>query len=1213
MTNPDSNNTSQQSLIFWPLLLLFSLLFAVSFSQPVQASPQVDAGADRTVALPADTICLTGAASGGSGPLSYSWVPKSEASGVVFTDPNSLSTSVIFPGPGSYTLTLSVTDGATTVTDDVNVSVAKVIRVPEDASTIQGAINLANNSDIVLVAPGTYVENPVLSKSITLASYYLTTHDTAYIGQTIIDGNGGLGVVSIPTTASPGSTITGLTIRNGSNGIDAYKAFSLLHSLVTNTSDGVDLENGGIGTVIRSNTLENNNDDAVDFDKTNAGVIEDNIISNNHDDGIEMRLQDYSGPPTLQIIIRGNKITGNGEDGIQLIDHTGASNRAFYIENNLIQGNIDAGLGLMSNGNTSENFEGASITDPIFLTNNTFANNNHGISGGDNMLARNNIVINSVVGLKNIDAGSSVSHTLLWNNSTNSLSSNLDALTTIISNPILDLNFYPTVGSPAIDAGIDVGLPYQGSAPDIGFVETPVNGGPAANAGADIAIALPNTSVNLIGLVSDDGLPNPPGALSLSWTQASGACGVTFDNTTAANTTAVFPGAGTYDLKFAAGDGQRSDSDEVRVTVAGSGLTNYPPSVNAGFDQEIALSTQANLTGSASDDGLPGTLTLAWTKADGPGTVTFGNASSLQTTASFSVAGTYQLRLTASDGALSSSDVVAITVLSAPTAFSTLYLSTLDAGTAGGVAFEDEDIIVYNTGTGTWSLFFDGSDVGLGVSSAYDVDAFFKDSDGSLLLSFTGDNLSVGSLVAVADEDIVRFNPTSLGDTTAGSFVMYFDGSDVGLTQSAEDIDALGFTSDGKLLISTTGSFSVTGASGGDEDLVVFTPTSLGTNTSGTWALYFDGSDVGLNDSGTEDINGVDIDSAGNVYLTTLGAFSVAGLSGGGEDVFRCTPATLGSTTSCSSFTMTWDGSLANRLPAGAIVDGMQLSDASAPPSNTIPTVVIGSPANNSHFVEGASITFTGTASDAQDAGITAPDSWIANPGGVLCSGNAGSNSCASFSVLSLSLGQHIITASATNSNGNTGSASITVFIDPAGSASTIDARVTASEDDAEQFISGGPIDLASSDLEMTAEASTQTVGMRFNAIAIPPGATIVSAYVQFQVDEASTTATALQISGEATDNAAAFNVKDILSRTLTTALVPWTPPTWPTVDVASTDQRTPNIAAVIQEIVNRPGWTSGNSLVMIVNGAGKRVAEAYNGVPSAAPLLHVEFTPPSP
>ncbi len=47
---------------------------------------------------------------------------------------------------------------------------------------------------------------------------------------------------------------------------------------------------------------------------------------------------------------------------------------------------------------------------------------------------------------------------------------------------------------------------------------------------------------------------------------------------------------------------------------------------------------------------------------------------------------------------------------------------------------------------------------------------------------------------------------------------------------------------DGRLLISTLGNVSVTGASGADEDLLVFTPAALGSTTSGTWAMYFDGS-----------------------------------------------------------------------------------------------------------------------------------------------------------------------------------------------------------------------------------------------------------------------------------------------------------------------------------------------------------------------------------
>ena len=81
---------------------------------------------------------------------------------------------------------------------------------------------------------------------------------------------------------------------------------------------------------------------------------------------------------------------------------------------------------------------------------------------------------------------------------------------------------------------------------------------------------------------------------------------------------------------------------------------NTAPVVNAGADQAVALPAAAALNGTATDDGLPGVgLTTTWSKVSGPGTVTFGNASALITTASFSVAGTYVLRLTASDGLLS--------------------------------------------------------------------------------------------------------------------------------------------------------------------------------------------------------------------------------------------------------------------------------------------------------------------------------------------------------------------------------------------------------------------------------------------------------------------------------------------------------------------------------------------------------------------------------
>ena len=57
----------------------------------------------------------------------------------------------------------------------------------------------------------------------------------------------------------------------------------------------------------------------------------------------------------------------------------------------------------------------------------------------------------------------------------------------------------------------------------------------------------------------------------------------------------------------------------------------------------------------------PGVVTTQWTKQSGPGTVTFGDASAVDTTATFSAYGVYVLRLTANDSALSNYDEVTIT------------------------------------------------------------------------------------------------------------------------------------------------------------------------------------------------------------------------------------------------------------------------------------------------------------------------------------------------------------------------------------------------------------------------------------------------------------------------------------------------------------------------------------------------------------------------
>ncbi|MDQ4089304.1 MAG: hypothetical protein M3163_03220 [Actinomycetota bacterium] len=92
--------------------------------------------------------------------------------------------------------------------------------------------------------------------------------------------------------------------------------------------------------------------------------------------------------------------------------------------------------------------------------------------------------------------------------------------------------------------------------------------------------------------------------------------------------------------------------------------TNVAPTVDAGPNRSVQLGQQAALDGTVSDDGRPAgaAVTVAWAKAAGPGTVTFAGPGSVDTTAGFSVAGTYTLSLAASDTQLSATDTITVTV-----------------------------------------------------------------------------------------------------------------------------------------------------------------------------------------------------------------------------------------------------------------------------------------------------------------------------------------------------------------------------------------------------------------------------------------------------------------------------------------------------------------------------------------------------------------------
>jgi hypothetical protein len=227
------------------------------------------------------------------------------------------------------------------------------------------------------------------------------------------------------------------------------------------------------------------------------------------------------------------------------------------------------------------------------------------------------------------------------------------------------------------------------------------------------------------------------------------------------------------------------------------------------------------------------------------------------------------------------------------------YFSLEEEADLDGLAVADEDIVAFD-GT-DFALYFDGSDVGL---ENWAIDAVAVIGENEILMSFADEGSIPGIADAVDARDVVKFTATRLGADTAGTFEMYFDGSDVGLDGVVEidsgpdglteNLDGIELLENGRLVISVSDWFSVPGLSGSDEDLFLFTPTSLGADTAGTWVPYFDGSDVGM---ARANVDAVALDNGPRVLLSTDEAFSANCLDGHDEDVFAFQPERLGAVT----------------------------------------------------------------------------------------------------------------------------------------------------------------------------------------------------------------------------------------------------------------------------------------------------------------------------
>lgn len=175
----------------------------------------------------------------------------------------------------------------------------------------------------------------------------------------------------------------------------------------------------------------------------------------------------------------------------------------------------------------------------------------------------------------------------------------------------------------------------------------------------------------------------------------------------------------------------------------------------------------------------------------------------------------------------------------------------------------------------------------------------------------------------------------------------------------------------------------------------------------------------------------------------------------------------------------------------------------------------------------------------------------------------------------------------------------------------TATATISSSANDAEESAAGA-VDLTSTDLEMVADGArgNQVVGLRFTPLGIPRDAIIRSAAIQFAADELQSTATALIIRAQDADNAAAFaaTAGNLSTRALTAAGVAWSPAAWATLDERGALQRTPDLSPLMQEIVSRPGWTSGNALAILISGTGQRTAGSFDDADPQPAALTVNY-----
>ena len=345
---------------------------------------------------------------------------------------------------------------------------ARVILVPDSASTIQAGINMASSGDTVLVAPGAYAENIDWSaKSITLASHFLTSGDTMYIDSTVIDANHSGTVIECRTGVDTTTLICGFTIKNAGTG------------------NGGGIYCAGASPRITYNIIEDNvisSDGAgVYIDGGGSPIVERNIIRHNQTStwGGGIYIFDGSSPRVRWNVLYDNGVTKGGT--------ASRRDRALIVGGRMVEPGKDAGPFVVNGGGILvTNYQG-NVTRPT-IHNNTIVDNVATDSGGgifSNRASpdiRNNIVVsNEGYGIYSMESTLVCNYNDVWSNTRDYGGAASSGTGAISACPLFldsaNHDYHLTAGSPCIDSG-DPSLPLDpdSTRSDMGAFYSPQTG-----------------------------------------------------------------------------------------------------------------------------------------------------------------------------------------------------------------------------------------------------------------------------------------------------------------------------------------------------------------------------------------------------------------------------------------------------------------------------------------------------------------------------------------------------------------------------------------------------------------------------------------------------------------------------------------------------------------------------------------------------------------